>query len=230
MDKAAENYQANKNRKRTVPELNEQQLRILVELVAQAAPTGQICRMLDLSEIDLDIVLHRNGLASVEDAKERLKEYAAEDAESELAADKAREDAREATRAAQERLDKREAVKAQADREAAQAAQEAVRERQDDAKDEDAERQRRFAEGKPKTRDLLEQYRRPSARYVGASVRTSKVEDSRFPPGLETDQFREMLLHRGLAFIRDQYDVTDRDIRNEMQARNIGLDFDLLPR
>lgn len=230
MDIAAENYQNNKNRLRTIPELDAAQVRLLVELVAQSASAGEIARKLDLSEIDLDIILTRLGIESASDAKARLSEYVDDDAKAEEAAAALRERSRQATREAQDRLEEREALDAANNAEAAEAAREDARGRQDDIKDEDAARQRKFAENKPKRGDLMAQHKSPSKYYVGASVKTRRVADSKFPNGLETMQFREMLLQRGLAFIRDQYDVTDADIRSEMTVRNISLDFDLLPR
>ena len=207
MDIPSENYKKNKTRLRTVPELDAHQIRTLITLVAQCAAIGEITRKLDIGETDLDIILNRLGIMSSDDARAKLKEYSEDDAVAEQAVIDLRERARKETREAQERLDKREAQDADSDAERAAKAREAGQGHQNEIKDEDADRQRRFTDKKPKTGDLLEQYRRPSTRYVGASVKTRRVESSKFPESMETEPFRQMLLHRGLSFVRDQYDV-----------------------
>lgn len=230
MDKASENYQASKNKKRTVPELDDSQVRLLVELLASNVPTGEITRKLDISDIDLDIITTRLGISSIEEAKARLATYQRDDIEAEEVAVALREDARRAAQEAQVRFDKQEAERVANDTAASEAARENVRAREGEIKTEDTDRQRRFVDDKPKIKDLLAQFKRPSTRYVGVSVKTVRVDDSKFPAGLETSEFCEMLLHRGLSFVRDQYNVTNSDIRAEMLARRIRLDFDLLPR
>jgi hypothetical protein len=216
-----------KNRKRNVPELDDAQIRTLVELVARNASNGEIGRKLDISEIDIGIVLNKLGIDSTETAKTMLKSYLAEDENNAIKLDKLREQARLDNRAAQERFNKQGADRDAAEKTRLSDAHQRAQQMVDEIKAVDAARQRRFSQQNKKTGDLLEQYRVPSTRYVDLPI---KVSGGKFPDNLETVEFREMLLRHGLNFIRDKYNVTNEDIRAEIASRDVKLNFDLLPK
>lgn len=230
MDSASENYKRNKNKKRTLESLDPQQIRKLVELLARDASAGEIEIKLSISSMDLDTYKNRMGIATIEDAKNKLVELEQADTLLEKVAVQEREQARKDRLEAQARFDKMNALADAKSKEKLLLASDKARLLEQEMKTADAERQKNFNEKRQKTGDLLAQYRVPSKRYVGTSVEVSRGrQDPKFDD-VGTSEFREMLLHKGLSFIRDKYNVGDSDIRGEIENRGITLDFDLLPR
>lgn len=230
MDRGAENYQRNKNKKRTVPVLDEAQTRRLLDFLARNVSHGEIFTKMDLSDIDLSIIMNRLGVDGPEDAKEMLAQYESSDEERQAIQDKLRAEARQQHQEAEARLDEQvtaeetERAEREADREST------IDQRQAQLNEEDAERQRRHDGKKSKTKDLLGSFRSPSNYYVGKNVRQPNMPRSVLPAKVSTQDFRQMLMTRGRSHVREVFEITDQQIRDEMNARRITLEFELLPR
>ena len=230
MDRGAENYQRNKHKKRTVPVLDEAQTRQLLDFLARDVSHGEIFTKLDLSEIDLSIITARLKIESREDAAELLLQYEGSDEERERVRDQLRAEVREQHKKAEDRLDQkleRDATDA-SDREVDRDATRDQRQAELTLKDE--ERQRKHVSGQSKTKDLLASFRVPSTHYVGRNVRQPNMPRSVLPSRVTNGDFRQMLMTRGRTHVRELFEISDKQIQDEMNARRIVLEFELLPR
>lgn len=230
MDRGAENYQRNKHKKRTVPVLDEAQTRQLLDFLARDVSHGEIFTKLDLSEIDLSIITARLKIESREDAAKLLAQYEDSDKERERIRDQLRVKIRKQHQSAEDRLDQKLAQDA-TDVSEREADRDATRDqRQAELILKDEERQRKHVAGKSKTKDLLESFRVPSTHYVGRNVRQPNMPRSVLPAKITNGDFRQMLMTRGRTHVRELFEISDKQIQDEMNARRITLEFELLPR
>lgn len=218
---------AAKKRNRALPELNAQQMRKLVESVASAATNSETATRLGISDIDVQIIRQKLEIQTTEAAKKLVKQYRADDEKAEISRASKRNDNKKANKEAQARLDKINEVVPETEE------AEVLIKRGNEIKQEDKARQKKFEETIPKSQDLLAPYRSPSKYFIGASMEKPKsIKDGEWhlPAEVTTEEFRFMLLSKGVSFVCDNFGIKKQDLQREVGRLNIKIDFDLLPR
>jgi hypothetical protein len=199
-----------------MPQLSQVDVRKFIRLCAEDRNFGEFQIYLGLDKADVIRLKGTLGIMTPRDAKDLLKDVVVlEEKEEAVARAERQVTLNEERKAAQARLDAQNLKKQQERSEKKRKVLSVTK-----VKNQDKKRQEKFEKQQEKT----------AAVKAADTLKKLNKTAWQIPPELSPEQFKRDLVHRGVRFICDRYNVTRSDIMSEVTRLKLKIDFDLLPR